>query len=387
MDDLSVTFPDTNSIGNCTFTLSPGNIDHGAGSETGTVSVTTQEGCAWAVHNANTWVTILSSLNNSSSGPVTYRVASNPRAQSRSGTINIAGQTFRVSQAGGEEPATHTPVDLGTVVVSAIGHGFNSFPGLPPPFPPMPSYAVEYLIDQDQSSGGGGVLPNITANWDTNSQFTLKVSAPPGMRLLVQVPPGRTAQFGGFLLWESTRGGNSPVGPVAVTFEGLEGTPPDFAGSDAVLSDSQGYFGFWEITSSSFSENIAFCSVTFTGTVTPQYTGFESQDFVPHHECSLQIVSTASAPDGGSMVSIVPKPALPRIQVAEVMPDAGLKLMVQGKATSTNVVEASPDLVHWTPISTNVMPSTVCPTCPFVYVQDTAAPKPDRRFYRVHELP
>jgi len=62
-------------------------------------------------------------------------------------------------------------------------------------------------------------------------------------------------------------------------------------------------------------------------------------------------------------------------------------LMVQGQATRTNIVEASQDLVRWTPISTNVMPSTVCPTCPFVYVQDTAVPKPDRRFYRVLELP
>ena len=123
----------------CSFTLSPGSFEHGAGAETGTVAVATQSGCAWAVLNANTWVSILSSPNNSNSGSVTYRVAANPRAISRRGIINIADQTFEVSQAAGQVPETHTPVDLGTVQVSTIGHSLLKHPGPPIPGPLFPA--------------------------------------------------------------------------------------------------------------------------------------------------------------------------------------------------------------------------------------------------------
>jgi hypothetical protein len=383
MDDVAVSPGEPSS---CSFQLSPGSFAHGPGAETNTVSVATQDGCAWAAHNTIPWVIIMSSVNNSNAGTLTYRVAINPRAESRSGTINIAGHSFTVSQAAGQVLTAPRPLHLGTVVVPTIGRVFQD-PGSDPSFPLQPQ-VISFLIDQSQRSGGGAVLPNITANWDTNIQFTLTVAAPPDQRFRVQVPPGQTAQFAGFMEWQAfARGGLSPVGPVSVGFEELEGRPPDFTGSDAVLADMQGFVGFSEITSGAFTQDLVFSSVTFTGTVARTHTGFETLDYVPHGECFLFIFSRSSTPDGGATVSIVPN-SRPRIDIVDIFPDAGTLLMVQGLAGRTHIVEVSPDLIHWDSFSTFVMPAGVCPTCrPFFLVQDDTRPRPGLRFYRALRVP
>ena len=97
--------------------------------------------------------------------------------------------------------------------------------------------------------------------------------------------------------------------------------------------------------------------------------------------------TTPETNDPGRFVSLVPADPPPTIRIMAMTSDAGAMLMVQGQVGRTTVVECSSDLVHWTPISTNVMPATVCPTCPSVYVTDAAAKRLVRRFYRVFELP
>jgi hypothetical protein len=93
----------------CTISLSPTNRTHGSASATGTVSVTTQAGCTWSVIETNTWITILSSLNNSNSGTAIYRVLANTNSQPRSGTIRVGGQSFVVTQSGTSLAATSAP--------------------------------------------------------------------------------------------------------------------------------------------------------------------------------------------------------------------------------------------------------------------------------------
>jgi hypothetical protein len=45
------------------------------------------------------WITITSGTTGSGSGTVTYSVEPNSRKRSRSGSLTIAGHTFRVDQA------------------------------------------------------------------------------------------------------------------------------------------------------------------------------------------------------------------------------------------------------------------------------------------------
>lgn len=84
----------------CTISFSPIHRAHSSGSATNTVAVTTQNDCAWSVIASNSWISILSSLNNSNSGTVTYSVASNTNAHPRNGSILIGGKWFFLTQFG-----------------------------------------------------------------------------------------------------------------------------------------------------------------------------------------------------------------------------------------------------------------------------------------------
>ena len=76
----------------------------------------------------------------------------------------------------------------------------------------------------------------------------------------------------------------------------------------------------------------------------------------------------------------------PRLRITEFSKEGAL-LFIQGQAGWTNVIEASMDLVGWTPISTNVMPHTLCPICPYFLYRDAASTNLPRRFYRCFEIP
>jgi hypothetical protein len=57
-----------------------------------------------------------------------------------------------------------------------------------------------------------------------------------------------------------------------------------------------------------------------------------------------------------------------------------------GEAGQTNVVEASTNLIDWTPVSTNVFPPTLCPICPFILFEDSVT-NSAARFYRSRNFP
>jgi hypothetical protein len=76
----------------------------------------------------------------------------------------------------------------------------------------------------------------------------------------------------------------------------------------------------------------------------------------------------------------------PNLRITEFSKEGAL-LFVQGRAGWTNVIEASTDLVTWTSISTNLMPATLCPVCPYILYRDAASTNAARRFYRCFELP
>jgi hypothetical protein len=95
MDDLMVTIAPSEE--SCTYVASPRSRTHGLGTEMGSVSVSTQAGCEWSISNTNDWITILSPVNNSGSGTVSYAVTAT--TSERAGVIGIAGQAFTVNQS------------------------------------------------------------------------------------------------------------------------------------------------------------------------------------------------------------------------------------------------------------------------------------------------
>jgi hypothetical protein len=148
-----------------------------------------------------------------------------------------------------------------------------------------------------------------------------------------------------------------------------------------------------------------------TGVVFPDHIQFEAGIQVPEDPQTwsytasssadgLRINGVAIAPIGGGadmpeefqhtnilavLISTVSKPTIGRPRIAA---NGAIQFtVIDGRWSQTNVIEASDDLVAWTPISTNVFPATTCPICPFIDFQDPASTNLNRRFYRSFSLP
>jgi hypothetical protein len=82
----------------CTYSINPTSQSFAVAGGSGTVAVTTTNGCAWTAVSNAAWITVTGGAAGSGNGTVNFRAAANTGA-ARSGTITIAGQTFTVSEA------------------------------------------------------------------------------------------------------------------------------------------------------------------------------------------------------------------------------------------------------------------------------------------------
>ncbi|HUJ11147.1 MAG TPA: choice-of-anchor tandem repeat GloVer-containing protein [Verrucomicrobiae bacterium] len=91
------TFTVTQDAGVGSFSIAPLSRTHGAGTETGTVTVTAGNGCAWIATSNAGWITVTygSGVGN---GSVSYTLQVNNTGSTRIGTLTAAGQTFTVTQ-------------------------------------------------------------------------------------------------------------------------------------------------------------------------------------------------------------------------------------------------------------------------------------------------
>jgi hypothetical protein len=83
----------------CTYSLSPASQTFSTSGGAGYVNVTTESCCNWTVASNVSWITITSGSSGIGNGVVKYLVSANTGSQ-RTGTVNIAGQTFTVTQEG-----------------------------------------------------------------------------------------------------------------------------------------------------------------------------------------------------------------------------------------------------------------------------------------------
>ena len=84
----------------CTYTISPGNQSFGGEGGTGNVSVATEAGCTWSATANASWIGITAGGTGTGSGTVVYSVPANQAAESRTGTLTIAGHSHAVVQEG-----------------------------------------------------------------------------------------------------------------------------------------------------------------------------------------------------------------------------------------------------------------------------------------------
>ena len=84
----------------CSYSLSPSSQSLSQPAGSGSVTVTTQSGCAWTAVSTAGWITVTSGASGTGNGTVNYSVTQNTGAKSRTGALTVAGKTFNVTQAG-----------------------------------------------------------------------------------------------------------------------------------------------------------------------------------------------------------------------------------------------------------------------------------------------
>ena len=77
----------------------------------------------------------------------------------------------------------------------------------------------------------------------------------------------------------------------------------------------------------------------------------------------------------------------PKLTMLERSTEGRARIMVQGQAGWTEVIEASTNLTQWSAVSTNVMDFSLCPICPFAVFEDPVSANLSSRFYRAYETP
>jgi hypothetical protein len=90
--------------GGCMYAMTPTSQGFNPPGGNGTISITTQPGCPWAVTRSGSWITILSGASGSANGTVTYSVSTNGGSSTRLGTLTIAGRPFLITQSAGTAP-------------------------------------------------------------------------------------------------------------------------------------------------------------------------------------------------------------------------------------------------------------------------------------------
>ena len=93
--------PDSQSftVEMCTYSISPTSKSFDKSGGSGTVNVTTQDGCTWDAISNKGWITITGGSSGTGSGTVNYSVSANGSTSQRTGTMTIAGETFTVTQS------------------------------------------------------------------------------------------------------------------------------------------------------------------------------------------------------------------------------------------------------------------------------------------------
>jgi hypothetical protein len=137
---------------------------------TGNVGVNAQSGCGWNATCSASWINVMAG-SGTGSGTVTYSVAPNTSTTSRTGTINVAGQTFTVMEAG----ATSCSFSISPASLSvAAGGGSGSVQVTAPAGCSWTAASnnswISVTTGGNSVTGSGAVSYSVAANTGTTSR-------------------------------------------------------------------------------------------------------------------------------------------------------------------------------------------------------------------------
>ena len=107
----------------CTYSITPSSASIPAAGGSGSLTVTTQAGCAWNATTASGFLTLQDASGRTGSGSLAYTVAANGTSSSRTATATVAGKTFTVSQAAAVQACTYsiTPASASVAATATSG--------------------------------------------------------------------------------------------------------------------------------------------------------------------------------------------------------------------------------------------------------------------------
>jgi hypothetical protein len=154
----------------CTYTLNPTQQDITAAGGTGSVGVTAGPGCAWTAYiNNASWITVTAGSSGSGNGTVVYSVAVHTSPSPRTGSLTIAGSTFRINQAG--VPCTYSISPTSKSFSANAGNGSVNVTSLTGCGWTAVSNASWIIVTSGSSgSGSGAVNYSVAANGANSSR-------------------------------------------------------------------------------------------------------------------------------------------------------------------------------------------------------------------------
>jgi hypothetical protein len=89
---------DSRMSADCEYVIDNSKKSYPASGGSGSLTITTEEHCAWAATSSASWLAITSASSGIGNGTVTYSVAPNTGSSGRKARINVAGKTFTIKQ-------------------------------------------------------------------------------------------------------------------------------------------------------------------------------------------------------------------------------------------------------------------------------------------------
>jgi hypothetical protein len=150
----------------CTYAVSSGSASLPAFAITGQVNLTAGAGCVWSIQTTTPWLTITSPTAGSGSTAVTFAVTENQALYSRSGSINVGGQAFAVSQAAG--PAGIGGYDFASPEDRAFAFDYQGSGYLDHIVVYRPGTGIVWILE---NSGNGRFTPVYQSTYDSSTGY------------------------------------------------------------------------------------------------------------------------------------------------------------------------------------------------------------------------
>jgi hypothetical protein len=206
------TYSDEVNKNMCTYSISPTNDSFGPSGGTGSVSVTTQAGCAWTASSSASWISITSGNSGVGNGTINYSVSANTDPDSQTASSTFAGKVFTVTQSGAQTYTITASAGTGGTITpsgaTTVAHGtsqtFNitasagyqilnvavdgasigavssyTFSNITAGHTINATFSIKTYTINASAGTGGSISPsgNTTANYGTNQAFTIIPSA------------------------------------------------------------------------------------------------------------------------------------------------------------------------------------------------------------------